>query len=145
MSGWLLDTNVLSALAPGRPPLSSEQVAWFETQTDALHLSAITVTEIEAGIHKLRRTGSDRRARSLAAWFSRIVTDYAERILPFDLRAAQIAAALADSTRAHGLNPGFADVAIAATARAHGLTVLTRNLRHFDPLGVTALDPFETR
>ena len=46
--------------------------------------------------------------------------------------------------RAAGHTPGFADVAIAATAGSRGLTILTRNLRHFVPLGIEAADPFET-
>ena len=67
---------------------------------------------------------------------------YAERVLAFDLRTARIAGALADLALSKGHAPGFADVAIAATAKLRGLTVLTRNARHFEPLGVPFLDPF---
>ena len=48
-----------------------------------------------------------------------------------------------DGARAGGRAPGFADVAIAATAASRGLTILTRNLRHFSPLGAQAIDPFD--
>lgn len=49
-----------------------------------------------------------------------------------------------DKAREAGHSPGFADVAIAATAESQGLTVLTRNLRHFAPIGIAAIDPFQT-
>jgi hypothetical protein len=67
---------------------------------------------------------------------------YGERILPFDVPAARIAGALSDVARSKGQAPGFADVAIAATAKRRGLTILTTNVRHFAPLGVPFLDPF---
>jgi len=62
VTGWLLDTNVLSAFAPGKPAVAPAIAAWFDERTDALFLSAITAAEIEAGIAKLRRTGSGQRA-----------------------------------------------------------------------------------
>lgn len=67
---------------------------------------------------------------------------YSRRILPFDLAVARVAGRLSDQARGQGQAPGFADIAIAATARHHGLTILTRNLRHFAPLGVDVIDPF---
>ncbi len=142
MSGWLLDTNIVSAFAPGRPPLSQDQADWFLQRSDELYLSAVTAAEIEAGIRKLGRTGARRRAEDLAAWFERILSLYGERVLPFDLAAARIGGALSDAAQAEGRHPGFADVAIAAIARANDLVILTGNLRHFAPLGVEAADPF---
>lgn len=67
---------------------------------------------------------------------------YARRILPIDAEAACATGLLIDRARARGLAPGFADLAIAGIAQAHGLTLLTRNLRHFAPLGVSAQDPY---
>ena len=52
MTGWLLDTNVLSAFAPGKPAVAARSAAWFNEHSDALFLSAITAAEIEAGISK---------------------------------------------------------------------------------------------
>ena len=66
----------------------------------------------------------------------------ADCVLPFDIGAARIAGALTDRARAAGHAPGFADIAIAATAVNRDPTVLTRNLRHFEPLAVPARDPF---
>src|SRR5262249_39736738 len=99
------------------------------------------IAEIDAGIAKLSRTGSTRRAGELKAWFERILSFYADRVLPFDLAAARIAGELSDAAQAIGRHPGFADIAIAAIAKSRGLVVLTLNLRHFEPLGVDVLDP----
>jgi hypothetical protein len=142
VTGWLLDTNVLSAFAPGKLVLTPKVAIWFEEHTDELFLSVITAVEIEAGISKLHRTGSGRRADALRDWFERILRFYADRVLPFDLTAARIAGALGDAAQADGRHPGFADVAIAAIATSRQLVILTLNLRHFDPLGVEALNPF---
>ena len=69
---------------------------------------------------------------------------YADRVLPFDMAAARIAGASIDHVRAARLAPGFADIAIAATAANRDLTMLTRNLRRFEPMAVAALDPFRS-
>ena len=142
MTGWLLDTDVLSAFAPGRHSIPPDAAAWFDDRTDELYLSAITAAEIEAGIAKLFRTGATRRAEALRMWFDRIVAVYADRVLSFDLAAARVAGALGDAAQAMGRHPGFADVAIAAIAKAHELVVVTLNQRHFDPLGVEVFNPF---
>lgn len=142
MNGWLLDTDILSAFAPGRRTIPAAAGAWFDERTEALYLSAITTAEVEAGIAKLFRTGAARRADALRAWFDRIVAIHAERVLPFDLAAARIAGALGDAAQAVGRHPGFADVAIAATAKARDLVVVTVNRRHFEPLGIAVFNPF---
>jgi predicted nucleic acid-binding protein len=143
VTGWLLDTNVLSAFAPGKPAVAPKFIAWFNERTDELFLSAITAAEIEAGIAKLRRTGSGQRAERLQNWFEGILGFYADRVLPFDLGAARIAGVLSDAAQADGRHPGFADVAIAAIAKSRELVILTLNLRHFAPLGVGTFNPFE--
>jgi len=142
VSGWLLDTNVVSAFGPGKRPIPPDTAAWFRARSEALYLSTITAAEIEAGIAKLRRTGSGRRADNLREWFDHILDDYADRLLTFDLAAARIAGPLGDLAQAGGRYPGFADVAIAAIAKARALVVVTLNRRHFDPLGVEVVNPF---
>ena len=142
MSGWLLDTNVVSAIGPGKRPIPAHTAAWFRARTEALYLSTISAAEIEGGIAKLRRTGSGRRADNLRHWFDRILDGYADRLLTFDLAAARIAGVLGDSAQAEGRHPGFADAAIAAIAKSRELVILTLNLRHFDPLGVDTFNPF---
>lgn len=137
-----MDTNVLSASAPSSRAASRARAAWFEAHGEELFLSAITVAEIEAGICKAERTGAATKARALRQWLDAIEHLYAVRILPFGIAEARRAGVIMDSARAHG--PGFEDIAIAATAATHDLTVLTMNLRHFEPLGVPCRNPFET-
>jgi toxin FitB len=114
----------------------------METNTDALHLSVVTIAEIEAGIAKSLRDNAARKASRLTDWLETVLHLYADRVLPIDIAVARLAGALSDRERSLGIAPGFADIAIAATASLHGLTLLTRSLRDFTPLGVVALDPF---
>lgn len=133
---------MLSAGAPAKPVQAAALVEWMDAHSSELWLSVISVTEIESGIAKLRREGAARRADGLTAWLETLLHLYAPRILVFDLVTARAAGALADLVRATGAAPGFADLAIAATARVHGLTILTRNTRHFAPMSVPFVDPF---
>jgi hypothetical protein len=138
---YLVDTNVVSAAAPSKMPTAAI-VTWMDEHAADLFMSAVSIAEIEAGIARLRRQGAGRRADDLTAWLDTLLHLYGERILPFDVPAARIAGALSDVARSKGQAPGFADVAIAATAKRRGLTILTTNVRHFAPLGVPFLDPF---
>ena len=140
---YLVDTDVLSTGAPGRREHSPALVDWMDTRSDALFLSAITVAEIHHGIARLKRTGAAERAARLAEWLDLVLHLYGDRVIPFDIDAARVAGPLMDKARATGQSPGFADLAIAATAASRNLTVLTRNLRHFAPLDVRAANPFE--
>jgi hypothetical protein len=116
--------------------------AWLRTNGSRLYLPTICVAEIVSGIEKAQRQGASQRAQMLERWLGRILLLYASRTLPLDLAAARAAGILLDRARASGLSPGFADLAIAGIAQANGLVLLTRNLRHFAPLGVAAQDPF---
>lgn len=142
-SRYLLDTSVLSMLAPGKPPLKPEVIAWLRRRADTLYLSAVTVVEIEQGIRKLRRTGGRERADRLTQWLDELITTWSDRILSLDSRVGREAGALSDGATATGKHPGFADVAIAATAKAHELVLLTRNGRHFTSMGIAFVDPIE--
>jgi toxin FitB len=137
---FLVDTNVISALAPSKREEIGPLVEWLDRASPRLFLSVISAAEVKSGIAKAERVGATTKARSLTQWWESIEYLYAEKLLPFDLRCAYIAGEILDAARAH--QPGFEDIAIAATARVHELTVLTRNLRHFEPLGVRAIDPF---
>jgi len=140
-AGYLVDTSVLSLLAPGRPSSDETLAGWIRAHTDALYLSAVTIAEIEQGICKLRRAGGTDRADGLTRWLDGLIDSGADRILPFDARMGRIAGRLSDRAIAAGRHPGFADVAIAATAVAHDLVLLTRNGKHFAPLGIAFGDP----
>jgi predicted nucleic acid-binding protein len=141
---YLLDTNVISAVAPTKQARPIELVEWLDQASDSLYLSVVTVAEIRDGIAKAAREGATRKAATLKAWWAAVEHFYGNRILDFDLRAAAIAGTMMDIARAAGQAPGFADVVIAATAEAHGLTILTRNRKHFESLGGPILNPFDT-
>ena len=140
---YLVDTDVISAGAPSRAVAAPDLAKWMDQQSTQLYVSTITVAEIEDGIAKSRREKARRKASDLAEWLETLLHLYGDRVLPFDLAAARIAGALSDVARSRGSAPGFADIAIAATAYCRGLTLLTRNTRHFAPLGLSTVNPFE--
>ncbi len=140
---YLVDTNVLSAGAPQKTVSHPQLATWMDRNSHLLFLSVVTIAEVESGIEKLRRQKAVDRAQRLAGWLETVLHLYAARILPLDISASRVLGRLSDQARAEGHAPGFADLAIAATAQDRGCTVLTRNLRHFAPIGVAALDPFE--
>lgn len=117
---------------------------WMDRNSARLFLSVITIAEVEDGIAKSRRFGAHRKADRLSEWLETVLHLYGARVLPIDLETARRIGVLSDLARGQGQAPGLADIAIAATAQRYGYTVLTRNLRHFGPLGVPALDPYET-
>ena len=138
---YLVDANVISAGAPSRaaPPALTK---WMDYHSPQLYVSVVTIAEIEDGIAKARRQGATRKASDLDAWLETLLHLYGERILAFDIVTARAAGMASDRARGQGQAPGFADIIIAATALQHGLTILSRNLKHFEPLGVRVLDPF---
>ncbi|WP_018391524.1 type II toxin-antitoxin system VapC family toxin [Ancylobacter sp. FA202] len=138
---FLVDTNVISALAPSKRGAVPEIVAWLEEASPHLFMSVISAAEVGSGIAKAEREGATTKARVLEEWWQSLEYLYAEKLLPFDLRCARAAGLILDRARAY--QPGFEDIAIAATAQVHGFTVLTRNVRHFGPLGVRVADPFQ--
>lgn len=142
MTRYLVDTNIISAAAPTAAVKRTELVAWMDAHSPGLFLSAVTIAEIADGIAKSSREGATRKAAALSAWQRTVLHLYGERVLPFDAATAEIAGALADLARSRGHSPGFADVAIAATARRHDLTILSRNARHFVSMDVAVVDPF---
>jgi predicted nucleic acid-binding protein len=138
---YLVDTNVISAAAPFRSVRPLWSNGWIHIRPPCF-LSAVTVAEIEDGIARLRREGARRKSAGLAAWLEAVLHLYGDRFLAFDAATARIAGAISDRVRGQGQMPGFADIIIAATARHHGLTILSRNLRHFESFGVAVIDPF---
>ena len=134
---FLIDTNVVSE---ARKPLPDPFVAsWLRGVSDRdLFLSAVTIGELQAGVEKLRKTNPT-AAAEIEGWVDQVATVW--NILPMDARAFRHWGVLMRD------QPGtmIADAMIAATAHVHHLTVVTRNIRDFDRLGVPALDPFSPR
>ena len=133
---FLLDTDVLSALR--RHERNPETVRWVETHgTSDLYISVVTIGEIERGITQQQRRAPS-FAHELALWLDRVLASYSDRILPIDAATARRWGQLSA-----GLGHDGADLLIAATALEHGLTVVTRNVRHFGPTGVPLINPSE--
>jgi predicted nucleic acid-binding protein len=139
---YLLDTNIVSADAPAKRDVAPKALAsWLRTNGDHLFMSSVTVAEIEAGIARAVRIGAATKAERLRQWLSAVEHFYAGRILSFGIEEARHAGALIDQARAH--DPGFEDIAIAATAAVRGFIILTANERHFAALGVPVVNPFK--
>ena len=95
MTRYLVDTNVISAVAPTSPVRRTELVEWMDSHSSDLFLSAVTIAEIVDGIAKARREGVQRKASDLSAWLETVLHLYGERVLPFDSPTAEIAGACA--------------------------------------------------
>lgn len=136
---YLLDTNIVSLLDPKRAGEAASVVEWMREHDSLLFLSTITLTEIEAGILKLKRERKEARGNQLIALRDGLIADFKNRLLPLDVEVALALARLAQAIRPKVIERS--DLIIAATAQVHGLTVLTRNIRHFEPAGVRVVDP----
>jgi predicted nucleic acid-binding protein len=131
---YLLDTNVVSELRKPKP--HGAVLAWFRGLEDSqIHLSAVTVGEIQAGI-ELTREQDGAKALEIEEWLERVAASY--NVLPMDAAAfrawAQLMHRRSDTV--------YEDAMIAATAQIHGLTVVTRNIADFKAFGVPLLNPF---
>ena len=104
---YLVDTNVISAVAPTRSERPRALVDWLDRASAELYLSVVTSVEIRDGIAKAEREGAARKAKALREWWNAVEHLYAERICAFDLTAATIAGAMMDRARAAGQAPGL--------------------------------------
>ena len=133
---YLLDTNVISELRPGKPRASTAVIAWADSvRISALYLSAITTYELELGILQLERKGEGKRLR---LWFDGLLQTFSGRILPYDTETSLICA------RMHSPDPkSLRDSMIAAVAIRHGYLLVTRNTKDFELTGVKLFNPWE--
>lgn len=138
MTAYLLDTNVVSLLSPLRAGTAAGLISWLDKANEATEffLSVVTVHEIERGIMLLERKGATAKASDLRRWMDGLFSTYEDRILPIDAAVSALSGKLEAEAIAAGHRPGMADALIAGTAKAHDLTVVTLNLRHFEPFGV---------
>ena len=132
---YLLDTNIVSEMRKPRP--HGAVLQWIaRTPVAALSISAMTIGELQAGIEKTRGNDSE-KAAELQLWLNVILGDLS--IHQIDAFVAMEWARLM-----HGKSRVlFEDAMIAATARVHGLTVVTRNVKDFADFRVPLLNPFE--
>jgi predicted nucleic acid-binding protein len=138
LKGYLLDTNVVSMLSPSRAETSAGLIAWLDQNeaTSEFFLSIVTVHEIERGIMLLERKGATSKARDLRRWMTGLFSTYEDRILPIDAAVSALSGQIEAVAVAGGHSPGMADALIAGTAKAHDLTVMTQNVRHFKPFEI---------
>lgn len=132
---YLLDTNVVSELRKPKP--HGAVLAWFERLDDAqLHLSSVTIGEIQSGI-EITREQDEAKASEIEAWLEMVASSY--NVLPMDARTFRAWARLMHQRS----DTAYEDAMIAATAQVHGLTVVTRNVADFKSFGVPLLNPFK--
>ena len=131
---YLLDTNVVSELRRSRP--HGAVLKWIaDVPPEHLFLSAVTIGEIQAGI-EITREQDSAKAEELESWLNNVLASYG--VLPLDASAFREWARLMHRSSATLSE----DAMIAAIAAVHRLTVVTRNVRDFDTLGVEVHNPF---
>ena len=133
---FLVDTDVLSDMRKPRPDAGVAR--WIAAQSvDDLHISVITVMEVERGVER-QRTLNPQHAAVLEAWLLGHLSTFGDRVLPVTSAIARRWGRMQIE-----LQRNDHDLAIAATALEHGPTVVTRNVRHFDRTGATVFNPFD--
>ena len=132
---FLLDTDVISLLR--RPDRHPAPARWLKAQRSAdLFISVVTLAEMERGLAQQRRR-DPAFANDLAAWIEQTAASFADRIIGVDPAAARIWGRMSGDIGHFNV-----DLLIAATALVHGLTLVTRNVRHLEPTGIRVVNPF---
>jgi len=134
----LLDTNVVSEPLRSKP--SSKVIEWLDSQAaETLHLSAVSYAELRFGILRLPH---GKRKKDLVAEVEQVLNLFKDRILTFDLEAAEHLAQILARTEKIGRKTPAPDAYIAAIAMAHGFAIATRNVDHFRDTGVSVINPW---
>lgn len=136
---FLLDTCVVSEAA--RPLPEPRVGAWMDAHGPLpMYLSVLSVGELIQGIARLRDSA---RADALRSWLAqKLLPRFDGRILRVDLAVTQAWGEIRGAAMAQGRTLAVIDSMIAATARVHGLTVVTRNTKDFGALGVSVVNPW---
>jgi predicted nucleic acid-binding protein len=135
----LLDTNVISALI--RPEVDQAIKSWLDIQPpESMWTTSISVYELRFGVELL---AFGRRRQLLEEALIKLLSeDFDGRVIPFDEPAAQAAGRIGAARRQLGRTIEIRDVQIAGIALARKATVATRNIRHFEGLGIALIDPW---
>jgi predicted nucleic acid-binding protein len=134
---FLLDTNIVSE-ARRRTQNRNFATWWANVPSARLYLSVLTIGEIERGIEKLRARGEDARVAGLDGWLAGLVKQFSDRILPVDVAVATEWGQQRSARKIPSI-----DGLIAATARVHGLTLVTRNVADMAGTGARLHNPFK--
>ena len=134
---YLVDTNVISEARKGKKANTGVQKFLRETDPVDIYISAQTIGEIRRGVENIRYRGDFTQAEQLAAWLDIITTQYADRVLGFDVDCAQVWGKLISPHPQHPI-----DKQIAAISLINNLTVVTRNVADFERTGVQLENPF---
>ena len=137
MTGFLLDTNVISELTRDDP---DSRVARFLNDEGDLWLSSVVVYEMEYGLATLPQ---GRRAARLRALQANILAAFAGRLLSLDQSGARWAAEFRAQARRAGRTVDVGDALIAGTAKAHNLAIATRNVRDFQGMDIGIVNPWD--
>lgn len=139
---YLLDTSVISELVAPHPDPGVTN--WVESLEPAsVFLSVITIGELKRGIEKL---ADSRRKKRLADWLTGdLLIRFGEHILPIHVPVILTWGALVARMKASGKPMAAIDSLIAATAEESGLTLVTRNVRHFVATGVSLFNPWDSQ
>jgi len=134
---FLIDTNIISEVRKGDRCDAAVAAWWAGVAEDDLWLSALVLGEIRKGVELARRR-DPRKAAVLEAWLSDVVSGFGDRVLPVDASVAE------EWGRMNAIRPvPVIDALLAATAKANGLTLVTRNAADVAGLGVEVLNPFQ--
>jgi predicted nucleic acid-binding protein len=134
---FLIDTNIISEVRKGDRGDPGVVAWWTGVAEDELWLSALVLGEIRKGVERARRR-DPRKAEALETWLGDVVTGFGDRVLPVDMAVAN------EWGRMTAIRPvPVVDALLAATAKAHGLTLVTRNAADVTGLGVDVLNPFD--
>lgn len=137
MTGYLLDTNVISEVRKPKP--HGAVLAWIASAVpDDLFIPSIALFELQAGVELTRRQNPE-KAQEIELWIDSVCR--LDKILPMDARSFRLCAKMMDGRS----NDLFADAMVASIAMVHGLTVATRNTRDYNHFDVPVVNPFVAR
>ena len=134
---FLIDTNIISEVCKGDRGDPAVAAWWNGVAEDDLWLSSLVLGEIRKGVELARRR-DPRRAEALEVWLTDVMSRFGNRVLPVDTAVAE------QWGRMNAVRPlPVIDALLAATAKANGLTLVTRNVADVAELDVDVLNPFE--
>jgi len=134
---WLIDTDVISQ--PAKKRGEPQVIAWLETHMQDCYTSTVVIAQLAYWV----RTREGRQRSLLQAWLTRLQDALEGRVLAFNSTTAHVWAEQKQLMKQRGHSMPVEDSYIAATARRHGLTIVTGNDKDFRHCGVKVFNPFK--